>query len=111
MSLKAKRLATADINVKGDRIVQEANRMRNRLTFSLGTVGRDMRTHFTACFSWFICRNLGSSGPTFLGASTIMLVMKIYDGFNDPFMGFMSTTPGRVSASTSPGLRRVPSVP
>lgn len=79
-----------DINVKGDRIVQEANRMRNRLTFSLGTVGRDMLyTLYSMFLVVYLSEVLDLPNSTFLGASTIMLVMKIYDGFNDPFMGFI----------------------
>lgn len=91
MWLKAKRpRSSPNINVKGDRIVQEANRMRNRLTFSLGTVGRDMLyTLYSMFLVVYLSEVLDLPDSTFIGASVIMLVMKIYDGFNDPFMGFI----------------------
>ena len=63
---------------------------RNQITFSLGTVGRDMLYTLVSMYlTYYLTDVLNLPDSTFIGAGVIMLVMRIYDAFNDPFMGFI----------------------
>lgn len=70
--------------------MKDPNARRNRLAFSTGTIGRDMLyTLYSMFLVYYLSEALNLPDSTFMGASIIMLIMKIYDGFNDPFMGFL----------------------
>jgi len=77
--------------------MKEPNATRNRFAFGLGTVGRDMLySLYSMYLTFYLTDVLNLPNSTFIGASIIMLVMRLYDGFNDPFMGFLvDNTKGR----------------
>ena len=63
---------------------------RNQFAFSLGTIGRDMLYTIVSMYLVFYLTDvLNLPDSTFVGAGIIMLIIRIYDGFNDPFMGFI----------------------
>jgi len=64
--------------------------IKNRYSFGLGTIGRDMTyTLYSMYMTYYLTEILDLPNSTFVVASIIMLVMRVYDGFNDPFMGFL----------------------
>src|SRR5674476_642199 len=70
--------------------MNEPGARRNRYAFGLGTIGRDMTyTLYSMYMTYYLTEILDLPTSTFVGASIIMLVMRLYDGFNDPFMGFL----------------------
>jgi len=70
--------------------MNEPGARRNRYAFGLGTIGRDMTyTLYSMYMTYYLTEILDLPDSTFVGASIIMLVMRLYDGFNDPFMGFL----------------------
>ena len=63
---------------------------RNRLYFSLGTVGRDMFYSFEAnTLLYFLSDVLSLPIWVFGAASAILSVMRIFDAFNDPITGLL----------------------
>lgn len=61
---------------------------RNRLGFGLGTVGRDMAvTMVTMYLMFYVTDVLRVTDSTLAIITTIIVVMRIFDGVNDPFMG------------------------
>jgi len=64
--------------------------IRNRITFGLGTIGRDMVYGIVSMFLMFYLTdviNLPTS--TMWWVAGIILVARIFDAFNDPFMGLI----------------------
>ena len=70
---------------------------RNQFAFSLGTIGRDMLYTLVSMYlTFYLTDVLNLPDSTFIGAGIIMLIIRIYDGFNDPFMGYIvDNTKGR----------------
>jgi len=63
---------------------------RNKYAFSLGTIGRDMLyTLVSMSLTFYLTEVLNLPTSTFAGAAVIMLIVRFYDGFNDPFMGYI----------------------
>jgi len=63
---------------------------RNQFAFSLGTIGRDMLYTLVSMYlTFYLTDVLNLPDSTFIGAGIIMLIIRIYDGFNDPFMGYI----------------------
>lgn len=63
---------------------------RNQFAFSLGTIGRDMLYTLVSMFiTFYLTDVLNLPDYTFAGAAIIMLIVRVYDGFNDPFMGYI----------------------
>ncbi len=63
---------------------------RNQFAFSLGTIGRDMLYTVVSMFlTFYLTDVLNLPDSTFIGAGIIMLIIRVYDGFNDPFMGYL----------------------
>lgn len=63
---------------------------RNQYAFSLGTIGRDMLYTVVSMFlTFYLTDVLNLPDSTFIGAGIIMLIIRVYDGFNDPFMGYL----------------------
>ena len=63
---------------------------RNRITFGLGTVGRDMFYAFEAnTLLYFLTNVLSLPLWVFAAASMVLSVMRIFDAFNDPLTGLV----------------------
>lgn len=63
---------------------------RNRYSFALGTIGRDMLyTLVSTYLNFYLTDALDLPDSTLWGTMIIMLVIRIYDSFNDPFMGIL----------------------
>jgi len=68
----------------------DPNAVRNQYAFSLGTIGRDMLYTLVSLYlTYYLTDILNLPDSTFVGAGIIMLVIRGYDAFNDPFMGFI----------------------
>jgi len=68
----------------------ENNSIRNRFTFGLGTIGRDMVYAIVSMFLIFYLTdviNLPTS--TMIWVAGIILAARIFDALNDPIMGFI----------------------
>jgi len=68
----------------------EKNNIRNRITFGFGTIGRDMVYGIVSMFLMFYLTdviNLPTS--TMWWVAGIILAARIFDAFNDPFMGLI----------------------
>jgi len=66
------------------------NSIRNRFTFGLGTIGRDMVYSLVSMYLIFYLTdviNLPTS--TLWWVAGIILIARIFDALNDPFMGFI----------------------
>lgn len=70
---------------------------RNRYTFALGTIGRDMLYTLVGTYlNFYLTDALDLPDSTLWGTTIIMLIIRIYDSFNDPFMGVLvDNTKGR----------------
>ena len=63
---------------------------RNRYAFALGTIGRDMLyTLVSTYLNFYLTDALDLPDSTLWGTTIIMLIIRIYDSFNDPFMGIL----------------------
>ncbi len=63
---------------------------RNRFFYGLGTVGRDMvYTLFSMYLMYYLTDVLTISDATMLGVTLVFMAMRIFDAFNDPFMGLI----------------------
>lgn len=63
---------------------------RNRYSFALGTIGRDMLyTLVSTYLNFYLTDALDLPDATLWGTTIIMLIIRIYDAFNDPFMGIL----------------------
>ena len=63
---------------------------RNRISFGLGTVGRDMFYAFEAnTLLYFLSDVLSLPVWVFAAASMVLSVMRIFDAFNDPITGLL----------------------
>ena len=63
---------------------------RNRITFGLGTVGRDMFYSFEAnTLLYFLTNVLSLPLWVFAAASMVLSVMRIFDAVNDPITGLL----------------------
>lgn len=61
---------------------------RNRLSFGLGTLGRDMTAAMVSMFlMYYLTEVLDVTGSMVAAVTTILVVMRIFDAVNDPFMG------------------------
>ncbi len=70
--------------------MQEANFRRNRYAFGLGTIGRDMLYTLVGTYlNFYLTEALDLPDETLWGTTVIMLIIRIYDAFNDPFMGIV----------------------
>ena len=62
--------------------------MRTRLGFGLGTLGRDMVAALVSLYLMFYLTDvLDVSGAQLAAITVILVVMRIFDAVNDPFMG------------------------
>nr|WP_237267984.1 glycoside-pentoside-hexuronide (GPH):cation symporter [Tessaracoccus aquimaris] len=62
--------------------------MNQRLAFGLGTLGRDMVAALVSMYLLFYLTDVLNISGTQLGAITVVLVvMRVFDAVNDPFMG------------------------
>lgn len=63
---------------------------RNRYAFAMGTVGRDMLYILVTSYLLFFMTDILTLPNSTIGWVTIiLLVNRLYDGFNDPFMGMI----------------------
>ena len=63
---------------------------RNRYTFGLGTIGRDMLyTLVSTYLNFYLTEALNLPDATLWGTTIVILIVRIYDCFNDPFMGII----------------------
>lgn len=68
--------------------MNERSQWRNRLGFGLGTVGRDAANAMVTMYLMFYASDvLKVSASTLAMITTVIVVMRIFDGANDPFMG------------------------
>ena len=64
------------------------DRWRNRLSFGLGTLGRDMVGALISMYLMFyLTEILNLSGREIAAVTTILVAMRIFDALNDPVMG------------------------
>jgi len=64
--------------------------IRNRITFGLGTIGRDMVYGIVSMFLMFYLTDvINLPTNTMWWVAGIILVARIFDAFNDPFMGLI----------------------
>jgi len=69
--------------------MQKTN-IRNRITFGLGTIGRDMVYAIVSMFLMFYLTDvLDLPTNTMWWVAGIILAARIFDAFNDPFMGLI----------------------
>ena len=64
------------------------NRSRKEIaSFGIGAVGKDMVYALSASFVMYYYQDLLKISPAFVG--TILMIARIFDAFNDPFMGVL----------------------
>lgn len=64
--------------------------MRNTWSFGLGTLGRDMVAAMVSMYMLFYLTDvIGLSNTELAVATTIIVVLRIFDAVNDPLMGFV----------------------
>lgn len=64
--------------------------MKNALGFGLGTLGRDMMYGMVSMYLMFYLTDVLDLSTGALAAVTVVLVlMRIFDAVNDPFMGYV----------------------
>ncbi|WP_233557753.1 glycoside-pentoside-hexuronide (GPH):cation symporter [Tessaracoccus antarcticus] len=64
------------------------DRWRNRLSFGLGTIGRDMSAALVSLYLvYYLTEVVNISQATLVGVTVIIVVMRIFDALNDPVMG------------------------
>jgi len=67
---------------------QNGNFKKNKIFFGLGTIGRDMvYTMVSMYLMVFITEAVGVSDATLISITTIMMLARVFDAFNDPLMG------------------------
>lgn len=65
-----------------------ADRWRNRLSFGLGTIGRDMAAALVSLYViYYLTEVVNISEATLVGVTVIVVVLRIFDALNDPVMG------------------------
>ncbi len=68
----------------------EGQKVKNRYMYGLGTVGRDMvYSLFSIQLMFYLTDVLEISTQTLVYVTIIMMVIRIFDAFNDPFMGVL----------------------
>jgi melibiose permease len=68
----------------------QKNFIRNRINFGLGTIGRDMVYGIVSMFLMFYLTDvINLPTNTMWWVAGIILVARIFDAFNDPFMGLI----------------------
>jgi melibiose permease/lactose/raffinose/galactose permease len=68
--------------------VTDAQTLRNRFGFGLGTVGRDAAyTLINLYLLFYLSDVLRVSTPAFAGVTIVLVVARLFDAVNDPFMG------------------------
>lgn len=66
----------------------DAQTLRNRFGFGLGTVGRDAAYTLVNLYLLFYLSDvLRVSTPAFAGVTIVLVVARLFDAVNDPFMG------------------------
>ena len=75
----------------------EPNPWRNRLSFGLGTLGRDMTSALVSMYLMFYLTDVLHIGPDLVvGVTVAMVALRIFDALNDPVMGvIVDNTHGR----------------
>ncbi|MEO7587071.1 MAG: glycoside-pentoside-hexuronide (GPH):cation symporter [Arachnia sp.] len=64
------------------------DRWRNRLSFGLGTIGRDMSAALVSLYLvFYLTEVVNISSATLVAVTVIIVVMRIFDALNDPVMG------------------------
>ena len=67
---------------------KNSNFRKNKISFGLGTVGRDMVYSMVSMYLMvFITEAVGVTDSVLLSITTIMMVARVFDAFNDPLMG------------------------
>ncbi|HWQ89694.1 MAG TPA: glycoside-pentoside-hexuronide (GPH):cation symporter [Desulfitobacteriaceae bacterium] len=63
---------------------------RNRYTYGLGTVGRDMVYNMVSMYLiYYLTEILNLPDFTMWGMTIVLTIMRVFDAVNDPFMGFI----------------------
>ena len=63
---------------------------KNRWMYGLGTIGRDMvYTIFSMQLMFYLTDVLEISSQTLVYVTLIMMVIRVFDAVNDPFMGVL----------------------
>lgn len=64
------------------------DRWRNRLSFGLGTIGRDMSAALVSLYLvYYLTEVVNIPEATLVGVTVIIVIMRIFDALNDPVMG------------------------
>jgi len=67
---------------------KNSNFRKNKISFGLGTVGRDMVYSMVSMYLIvFITEVVGVTDSVLITITTIMMAARIFDAFNDPIMG------------------------
>ncbi|WP_229116341.1 glycoside-pentoside-hexuronide (GPH):cation symporter [Parenemella sanctibonifatiensis] len=65
-------------------------RWRNRLSFGIGTLGRDMTAALVSMYlMYYLTEVLDLSRGTIIAVTVIIVVMRVFDAVNDPVMGII----------------------
>ena len=71
-------------------MIKNDNYKKNKIFFGLGTIGRDMvYTMVSMYLMVFITEAVGVSDATLISITTIMMLARVFDAFNDPLMGVL----------------------
>ena len=85
--------------------MKKNNHLRNRLCFGLGTIGRDMfYTMVSMYIMVYITEALVVSDATLAVMTTVLLILRIFDAFNDPLMGVLVDNTKSKYGKFKPGM-------
>ncbi|NLO83891.1 MAG: MFS transporter [Clostridiales bacterium] len=85
--------------------MQKDNSRRNRLCFGLGTIGRDMfYTMVSMYIMVYITEVIGVSNATLAMMTVVLLVLRVFDAFNDPIMGVLVDNTRSKYGKFKPGM-------
>lgn len=93
------------MNRIGVESVQRDYSKRNRLCFGLGTIGRDMfYTMVSMYIMVYITEVIGVSNQTLAMMTVVILMLRIFDAFNDPIMGVLVDNTRSKYGKFKPGM-------
>lgn len=74
---------------------------KEKFSYGLGAVGKDMVYMLSASYILYYYQDI--LGVNAVAMGIILLVARVFDAFNDPFMGVIVQRPGPDGGSSAPG--------
>ena len=74
---------------------------RSKLSFGMGAFGKDMVYAIVSTFLMKYLTDVRLVDPAFVGV--LFMAARIWDAFNDPFMGMVVATPVPAGVNSAPG--------